>query len=130
MTQQTVKFGIQLPVDMGQDVAEVARELSENCQVSYRLPEPDSESAKDELSFDPISGAAIGWILLKVVGAAAQGIAAKLIIELVCKRYMGRSKESKVVPIRFSDGTIFELNTDDPESTEQLRKILAEKADR
>jgi len=109
---------------------QLAKSNSQGCAIDIKSEIP---AGKKGLAFDPVSGAiAVGWIVLKVAGAAAQVAATKILAEMIYNKIKGKNKKErpKTVRLRFPDGTICEIEVDDPKGQEQLQKLIAQKAHR
>jgi hypothetical protein len=129
MTEQ-VSIAIELPTAASSVVNEVVADLGKGASVD--ITEPDSSGgASTGLTFDPVSGAAIGWFVLKVAGEAAVALTGAIIGELIYNRIKERQELArKTVRLRFPDGAVYNLVVDDPQSMKRLQQMIADRARR
>jgi hypothetical protein len=122
---QQVTFALELPVEAGKILDDAAIELASQGSIEVKKPEGKPGAPGSALHFEPVTGAAIGWFIIKVGGDAAIALTAHLIADFVVKRLKG---QKKVIPVRFPNGTIVELRVDDDASIRNLQDKIAEQA--
>jgi len=128
MTEQ-VTIAIELPTDASSLVEGVVADIGKGASVDVKKPQASDTAGG--LTFDPVSGSAIGWFLLKIAGEAAIALTGAIIGELVHKRLQERKELArKTVRIRFPDGVVYNLVVDDPQSMARLQQMIAAKASR
>jgi hypothetical protein len=124
MTQQ-VTLALELPLEMGSVLDEATHELANRGSIEVQKPQGQPGAPGSALHFDPLTGTVIGWFIVKVGGDLAIALTVHLIVEFVVKRLKGHTKS---IPVRFPDGTIFELRVDDDASIRNLESKIAEQA--
>ena len=124
MTQNEFAIAIQIPASDSDGFQKLATEMASECTINFNAPRSKDEPS--DLSFDPATGIEFAWIAMKVTGLAAEAIIAKIIAELVYKKYQERRELSlKTVRVRFPNGEVYNLVIDDPNSMKRLREIIS-----
>jgi uncharacterized protein YcfJ len=127
MTQQ-VSIAIELPTTASSLVEGVVADLGKGASIDLKQPKAPEDNFSG-LTFDPVSGAVIGWFVLKVTGEAAIALTGAIIGELIHKRLQERKELArKTVRIRFPDGVVYNVVVDDPQSMARLQQMIADKA--
>jgi hypothetical protein len=127
MTEQ-VSIAIELPTAASSLVEGVVADFGKGSSIDVKQLK-DSGGTSAGLTFDPVSGAEIGWILLQVTGEAAIALTGAIIGELIHKRLQERKELArKRVRMRFPDGAVYNLVVDDPQSMARLQQMIADKA--
>jgi len=126
-TDHQIILAVQLPVEISARLDQLPTK-SDNCEIAYNLP-PKKEGTSTSYTFDPATGMEFVWVALKVVGVAAEAVAAKTIAEIIYKWLRDRhARALKTVRIRFPTGEICNLEIDDPDKMKQLHNLIADRA--
>jgi hypothetical protein len=106
-------------------------ELATDTPVEFKQPESQGTEGLAGLSFDPFTGAALGWFLLKVGGEACVALTGAILGEVIHKRMQARAELArKTVRVRFPDGTLYVLVVDNAQSMSELRNLISQKTGR
>jgi hypothetical protein len=127
MTEQ-VSLAIELPADASSLLEGVVADLGKDASIEVKQPNHSTDTSAG-LRFDPVSGAMIGWFLLKITSETAIALSGAIIGELIYKRLQERKELArKTVRVRFPDGMVYNIVVDDRQSMARLEQMIAERA--
>jgi hypothetical protein len=123
MTAEVIQLAVLVPEDIADEAVIPANEGGNVVQVTRPAA---GKQAEGDLGFDPVTGGALLWISLKVVGAFAAKTAAGIVIKELWDRWKAKSKKASVgeLKIRFPNGEVYTLNRDELIDLQQLQEEI------
>ena len=127
MTENTIEIALAIPEDLLPEIEAYAAQHQAEGTIEYEHL-PPSASAGTALKFDPVTGTAIGLIVLKFAGQAALDIAVGVITAVIYDRLKARwqSQPGRNVDIRLTTGEAVPLSLEHPPDPQQLAEKLKE----
>lgn len=122
MEEQPISISIAIPLDLLPEIEAYVAQYKDEAQVEYKeMP----KSGEPPLGFDPITGTAIGWIVLKFAG----GLASKVAVGVLTKVIYDKLKErwgKKPVEVRLTTGESIDMDLRQPPDEKMLEEKLKE----
>jgi hypothetical protein len=122
MKEQPISISVAIPLDLLPEIEDYAAQHKDEAQVEYKeMP----KSGEPPLGCDPITGAAIGWFVLKFAG----GLAAKVAVGVLTKVIYDKLKDrwgKKPVEVRLTTGETVEMDLQQPPDEKMLEEKLKE----
>lgn len=122
MEEQPISISIAIPLDLLPEIEAYAAQHSAKARFEYKeVP----KSGEPPLGFDPVTGATIGWFVLKFVGGLASKVAVGVLTKVVYDKLKERW-DKKPVEVRLTTGETVKMDLQQPPDEKALEEKLKE----
>lgn len=127
MEHNSVEVEVLIPHDLLPAIEQYAKEHAGETQLECEPIMPDVRRG-EQLNFEPITGAVIGWVVLKFVGGVAAKVAADVITKLVAEKLKARwpDQPNPQLKVRLTTAEQLSLDLKQPLDENQLAEKLKE----
>lgn len=127
MADTSLQIAIQIPEATISNIDAYAEEHEDEATIRLKLVPEGELDLEDQLGFDPITGSAVVWLAVHILGSAAISIGMGLLTNAIYDFLKERATEGQMYEVRIqtSDGTSFSFRSDQPLDEDKLEEILS-----
>jgi hypothetical protein len=123
--EEPIRITVAIPLDLLPEIEAYAAAHKDEAQIEVKQM-PSADTSKP-LAFDPITGSAIAWIVLKFAGGMASkvavGVLTKIVYEKLKERWEGKPRP---VDVHLTTGESIQMNLTQPPDEAALEAKLKE----